>query len=273
MLTELRGKGGCLCQPAKEGKLRCPLIVRPNSEDAITGNLFQVLGSIDARRWLPDLLNTALGALRFRRQVYRQLRIELWKNRPCYPRELLPWDEGSTQVDATITWENPPTTVFVEMKYDSTPASRTARHDARHGYPGDQIIRNIRVGLLECGWFRTRPLFPTIPRDFVFVLIGHATGEPLIERYRRPDQVYQAIPHSDRLAGLPSAPFVGELSYRVLRGVLLKQARWLNRAERRLAEQLTDYLELKISNRSPARAAEMQSSTALKRDLGTRTPD
>ena len=40
MLTELRGKGGRICQPALDGALRCPLIARPTSEDVVTGNLF-----------------------------------------------------------------------------------------------------------------------------------------------------------------------------------------------------------------------------------------
>ena len=119
MLTELHRKGGCLCQPAKEGKLRCPLIVRPTSEDVITGNLFQVLKVLNPRWWLPDFLNEALNVHAFHRQVFRNLRIEPWVNKPTYPRELLPWDEGSTQVDVVISWENPPTTVYVEMKYGS----------------------------------------------------------------------------------------------------------------------------------------------------------
>lgn len=29
--------GGCLCEPARKGELRCPLIVRPTSEDVVTG--------------------------------------------------------------------------------------------------------------------------------------------------------------------------------------------------------------------------------------------
>src|ERR1700678_27984 len=106
MLTELHRKGGCLCQPAREGKLRCPLIIRPTSEDVVTGEIFQVLQVLNPRWWLPDLLNLALGVTRFRRQFYRNFRIDLWQNRACYPRELLPWDEGSTQVDVTIMWEN-----------------------------------------------------------------------------------------------------------------------------------------------------------------------
>jgi len=117
MLTELRGKGGQLCRLAKEGRLRCPLIVRSSSEDAISGNLFGTLQAINARWWLPDLLNTALGVPRFRQQVYRRLTINLWENQPAYPKGLLPWDEGSTQVDVSISFENPPTTIFIEVKY------------------------------------------------------------------------------------------------------------------------------------------------------------
>ncbi len=117
MLTELLRKGGCLCQPAREGTLRCPLIVRPTSEDVVTGNLFGVLKVINPRWWLPDFLNEGLGVTCFHRQVFRDLKIDLWQNKPCYPREFLPWEEGSTQVDCTLTWENPPTTVYIEMKY------------------------------------------------------------------------------------------------------------------------------------------------------------
>jgi hypothetical protein len=84
MLTELHRKGGCLCQPAREGKLRCPLIVRPTSEDVVTGNLFQVLKILNPRWWLPDFLNEALGVPAFGRQVFRSLRIEPWVNKPIY---------------------------------------------------------------------------------------------------------------------------------------------------------------------------------------------
>src|SRR5262249_28460009 len=119
MLTELRGKQGCLCQPARSGALRCPLIVRPTSEDVITGHLALALRVLHPCRFLPDLLNAALGGTRFRRQVFRRFRVEPWVNRPRYPRELLPWDEGSTQVDLHLTWENPPTTVYLEAKYGS----------------------------------------------------------------------------------------------------------------------------------------------------------
>lgn len=77
MLTEILGKGGCLCSPARSGELRCPLIVRPTSEDVITGQLFQTLGLINPRHWLPQLLNCGLRTRRFRQQVFRRLKIDL----------------------------------------------------------------------------------------------------------------------------------------------------------------------------------------------------
>ena len=117
MLTELHGKAGQVCRYVKTGQVRCPLIVRPTSEDVITGHLCEVFRALNPRWWLPDILNVAVRAQRFRRQVFRHLKIEPWRNRSRYPRELLPWDEGSTQIDLSIQWENPPTMVYIEVKY------------------------------------------------------------------------------------------------------------------------------------------------------------
>lgn len=245
MLTELKRKGGQVCQPAKEGKLRCPLIVRPTSEDAITGNVFQVLGIINPRWWLADMLNLALGAPRFRRQVYRKLRIELWKNRPVMPRELLPNPEGSTQVDASISWENPPTTIFVEMKYQSELSRSTASHDPQSGYSSDQLIRNIRVGLWESGWLRMKSFFDLPQRDFCMILIGLTKGNALVEAYRDADHLLGQFPPTRRPDTLPVGPFVGELAYRDIATVLHRNLNAMGRAEQRAANDLLDYLELK----------------------------
>lgn len=208
MLTEMHGKAGRICQRAKDGELRCPLIVRPSSEDVVTGHLATALQVLNPRWWLPDLLNTGLGFARFRRQVFRRFRIDPWKNYPRYPRELLPWDEGSTQVDLVLSWENPPTTVFIEMKYGSDLSKTTAGCDCRSGYPADQLIRNARVGLLACEWFQRSTLFDVPPRDFVLLLCTPKKGHRLVKRYRQPSQLLQAIPHSDTLLGLPKSPFV-----------------------------------------------------------------
>lgn len=259
MLTEMLGKGGTLCPQARSGEIRCPLIVRPTSEDVVTGHLFQALRCVNPRWWLPDLLNGALGTNRFRRQVYRRLKIALWQNQPCYPRELLPWDEGSTQVDVLITWENPPTDVFVEMKYLSGLSASVSGDDGRSGFPSDQLIRNIRVGLHRAGYFyRDGELFAQPPRDLIVLVVAPTKGHPLVSSYRRPDRLRRAIPHSDRLIGLPRTPFIGELGYADIAVLLRRQSRWLNRAEREVAAGLTEYLEFKLQ---AARSGHMSNKT------------
>lgn len=249
MLTEMLGKGGNLCSHAKSGEIRCPLIVRPTSEDVITGNIFQSLGYINPRWWLPDLLNAGLGANRFRRQFFRDLKIRLWQNQPCYPKELLPWYEGSSQIDIIISWENPPTTVYIEAKYGSALSTSVAGDDGRSGYPSDQLIRNIRVGLLQAGYFdRGEELFDQPPRDFVVLVLAPFNGQPLVERYRDVQNLRKSIPHSDRLIGLPQDPFVGEIDYNDIQSILTNQARWMTAPERRVVADLTEYLEFKRSN-------------------------
>ena len=249
MLTELRGKGGNLCSHAKSGEIRCPLIVRPISEDVITANIFQSLGYLNPRWWLPDILNAGLGANRFRRQFFRDLKIRLWQNQPCYPKELLPWYEGSSQIDTLISFENPPTTVYIEAKYGSALSTSVAGDDGRSGYPSDQLIRNIRVGLLQTGYFDLgEQLFDQPPRDFVVLLMAPLKGHPLVDKYRDQQNLRKAIPHSDRLTGLPRGPFVGEIDYDDIQSILANQARWMSTPERRVVADLTEYLEFKRSN-------------------------
>lgn len=245
MLTELYRKGGRVCGPAREGRLRCPLIVRPTSEDVITGHLSLVLRALSPRWWLPDLLNSALGANRFRRQVFRQLRIEPWQNLKAYPQELLPWREGSTQVDLMIRWQNPPTTVFIETKYHAPPSARVEDDTGEHDYPSDQVIRNLRVGLHESGWIQRETMFETRPADFIFILLSPRGGEPLVHRYRSTRQLLNSIPQPERLVGLPSTPFVGELTYDTLRATLMQRIKQYTRPERVLIETFGDYLQQK----------------------------
>lgn len=256
MLTELDGKAGCLCQPAREGSLRCPLIVRPNSEDVITGNLVQTLKVLNPRYWLPDLLNHALGEVRFRRQLFRQLKIELWQKQRRYPRELLSWDEGQTEVDIVITWDNPATTVFIEMKYGS-PLSETTVNNNGDQWPSDQLIRNARVGLFESGWLtQEERLFKTPRRDFVLLLVTPKGGHKLVDVYRDSNSLRAAIPHGDRFSELPKSPFIGQLSYRNIIDILRNQTRWFSRPEKVLIEQLTRYLSFKL-DRVPANVRDM----------------
>lgn len=247
MLTELNGKGGCLCEPARKGELRCPLIVRPTSEDVITGQLFGTLRVLNPRWWLPDFLNQALGTERFRRQVFRDLRIELWQKQRTYPRQHLKWDEGQTEVDVVITWENPATTVFIEMKYGSNLSAKTTHNQGTDGFPSDQLIRNARVGLRENGWFDEDLLFDAPKRDFILILLTPTRGNPLVTEYQNPDRLRSAIPHGERLTELPRFPFIGELGYRDIIDLSNQQRRWFSPPERKLIDGLNEYLTFKLT--------------------------
>lgn len=247
MLAELNGKGGCLCEPARKGELRCPLIVRPTSEDVITGELFGTLKALNPRWWLSDFLNAALGAQRFRRQVYRDLRIELWQKQRFYPRRHLTWDEGQTEVDVVITWENPATTVFIEMKYGSNLSAKTSNNNGSTGFPSDQLIRNARIGLWENGWFEEERLFDVPKRDFVLVLLTPTVGNPLVRDYRNPEKLRKAIPRGERLRQLPTPPFIGELGYRGVVQLMEQQRRWFSKPEQRIIDGLNEYVAFKTS--------------------------
>jgi hypothetical protein len=94
------------------------------------------------------------------------------------------------------------------------------------------LIRNIRVGLHACGYFRDQALFDSTPIDFIVILLSPINGHDLVRRYRDEHRVRKSIPHSDRLVGLPRTPFVGEIEYADITGILRKQSRFFTRAPR-----------------------------------------
>ncbi len=246
MLTELGGKGGSLCELARRGELKCPLMVRATSEDVVTGNIFTCLQAINPRWWLPDLLNTALGCNRFSTQIYRRFTIDLWRKQPTFPAYLLPWEEGKTEVDVEISWENPPTTVFIEMKYGSPLSATTVNNNGHNGHASDQLVRNIRIGLYKCGWYAQNLLFEQAVRDLVVILFAPEIGNTLAAKYRDHSHVIRALPNPSDLRGLPAVPFVGEFSYGELSKILKANTRFMSAAERMLVRLLLDYLELKL---------------------------
>lgn len=247
MLIEAHGKGGRVCESARAGTIRCPLIVRPTSEDAVTDRVVSTLRALNPRWWLPDLLNAGLGTTRFRRQWFRKLRIEPWQKQPAFPRHLLEWDEGQTEVDVVITWENPATTVFIEMKYGSPLSPTTANNSGSGKYPGDQLIRNARVGLYGCGWYDEPKLFVQPKRDFALLLVTPTAGDSLVAKYQDAATLRSSIPQGERLATLPGPPFIGELSYRGLQDLLKSNRDRFVSSERVLIDLLTNYIEIKTT--------------------------
>jgi hypothetical protein len=175
------------------------------------------------------------------------LRIELWSNQPAYPPDLLPWREGSTQVDAVIEWENPPTTVFIEAKFKSELSSRTESNDGQYGYPSDQLTRNIRIGLYNAGYLHEPRLFGMPPRDFVMLLFTPHGRHELVDEYQDSGRLRTAIPHGNQFHILPESPFIGQLSYAAMIEVLQRSQRWMTRTERLLTIDLIDYLRFKFS--------------------------
>jgi hypothetical protein len=126
---------------------------------------------------------------------------------------------------------------------------KDAPPDGTSGHPSDQLVRNIRVGLHRAGHLRQDgQLFPQPPSDFVVLVIAPTQGHSLVARYRDPKRLRAAIPHSDRLAVLPQGRFVGELGYSDLINRFRRQSRWFTRAERRIAGDLADYLEFKLTS-------------------------
>ena len=136
----------------------------------------------------------------------------------------------------------------MEMKYGSDLSMKTAGDNGQHGFPSDQLIRNVRVGLMECGWFRHGNWFYFEPRDFIAILCCPTKGHRLVERYCDPVRLKAAIPHSDRLTGLPRSPFIGELSYKDIVTVLRRQKCRFTRPERCLVDSLGEYLTFKAKS-------------------------
>ena len=246
MLVELNGKAGKVCEYARQGVLRCPLIVRPTSEDQITGEIFQTLRAINSRYWLSQLLNKAVGAHRFRQQVFRRLKIRLWERQPLFPRHLLPWNEGCSEIDAIVEFENPPTTIFIEMKFGAELSRATVGGRKQTEFPSDQLIRNIRIGLWRTGWIQEPSLFERTKRDLGIILISPNGGNELVRAYRDLGHLTQSLPCRDHLIGIPRTPFIGELSYQQIIDILRSVRKWVTWQERILIDDLCNYLVFKL---------------------------
>jgi len=248
MLTEMNGKSGTVCGHAKAGKIRCPLIIRPNSEDVITGELFSRLQAIQSRWWLSDILGSAVDPHHANQTLHRKMKILLWQRQPRFPSVHLPWREGSTEVDVVITWENPATTLYIEMKYGAPISKSTSNHNDECGYPNDQIIRNIRVGLWRTGNLTDVKLFEIQRRKFIFLLCCPGPREKLIDQYRDAPTLEKCIPKLGMQLSLPEIPFVGQVSFNQIAAQLQNNRQYMSPPERILTDQIAEYLELKTNS-------------------------
>ena len=248
MWTELYGKAGRLCDEARSGAKHCPLIVRSTSEDVFFGNVMGTLKNLTAPFWLNDFLNLSLGRTLYRQDSFEELTFRFWDTPVQYPAYLLPFPENPTEVDLTIEFANPDHTIFVEGKYTS-PFARWTTRSRGSGWFNNQVIRNTRVGLWLCGYFRDQPtLFPVRRRRFLFIAVTATKPNPLLHRYRYWPNILADIPNSDRLERPDLFPFVGEITYEDIQAVLRRNQGRFSAPERRFIDDLDNYISLKMGS-------------------------
>lgn len=172
----------------------------PNSEDYVTWNFFQLLDSVPASSWWPNLLKLAgessidpgdcpvvrlwqtVAAPRsyevLSRERMRAAENEKWRRRSLNIKPV----EGPSEID--ITFEGRSYLVFVEAKLGSNVQLNTKYDPERN-----QIARNIDCVFDRCG--SRRPAFWMFVRD-------HAATRAyvqLMERYRSASELQRALPY------------------------------------------------------------------------------
>jgi len=232
--VELHRKGGKVCPQAQQGTIKCPLIVRPTSEDVLTGNVFGMLQHIRPHLWLNPLLNQAIDgdpqSGRFHQVWFKDFQIRFWERQARFPPELLDFKEGRTEPDIVIEWENPPTTLWIEVKYLSSFSKGTV-----HCADNDQISRSIRTLMAETGHIQANRLFDTPLRRALWVAITLNGGEGLSE------QCNQAGSN----LSLPEK-HAGNITWEQIGKVLAVKNASNTPGERSMMTRLTEYLESKL---------------------------
>lgn len=134
-------KVGRVCDPSYRAGKNCPLVLRTQSEDLMTANVFGMLKHLPPHTWLAPLLNRALKTTRFSRSAFRDLRLSFWKDfdPPAARRGI----EGPSEVDLAISFDD--NLVFVEAKLGAEISQRTARDPKR-----DQVGRLLDVAREHC---------------------------------------------------------------------------------------------------------------------------
>lgn len=240
--VELHGKAGRVCPEALSGEKHCPLIVRTTSEDVMTGTVFGALKHIRPHLWLGPTLNLGLGVNRFRQVWYKNLSIRFWERQERYPPELLEFREGRTEPDIIIEWENPPTTVWIEAKYHAELAWGTANKA-----DNDQVIRGIRTLLAATGHIQPDRLFNIPKRDAIWLALLTYKPDPLVEQYRKTPRLMKALAGPKEPTSLPTAPFVGTITWQELARVLRLTTCRAIPTEASMISVVLEYLESKFN--------------------------
>ena len=252
--VELANKGGQVCKHAKAANgIKCPLIVRPTSEDVITGSVFGLLKHIRPHLWVGPLLNLGLGTARFRQVWYKDFQIHFWKKVEPFPPELLDFKEGRTEVDVQLSFENPPTTVWIEAKYLSPLAKGTANSDT------DQALRGIRTLLAATGHITTPKLFPRPKRNAIWLALLVAKPEPIVDQYRDQPHLMTAIGRPEAITSFPPTPFVGTITWDDVRAVLKTSQSTMIPIERSISLSVDTYLDLKMKQAAVERSGRLMS--------------
>lgn len=171
-----------------------------NSEDYVTWNFFQLLGSVPAACWWPELLKltgvTSLDpadtpAVRLWQTTAAPRAYEALSRERMRTSDNLAWCkrsfdmgpvEGPSEID--ITFEGQGYIVFVEAKLGSD-VSLTTTYDPER----NQIARNIDCVLEICG--KRRPIFWMFVRDRQPV----RAYTQLMDRYRTVPELRRSVPH------------------------------------------------------------------------------
>jgi hypothetical protein len=240
--VELNGKAGRVCQPAIQGSLHCPLIVRQSSEDVMTGNVFGSLMHIRPHLWLNALLNRGLGEFLFCQVWFKNLTIRLWERQARFPPELLSFKEGRTEPDVIIEWENPPISVWIEAKWQSPIAKLTSHSEAN-----DQAFRGIRTLLHSVGRMHSARLFHAPVRRPIWLALLADKTDSIVDQYRDQKHLVTELAKCGGPMLMPEHPFVGILTWYEILEMLIDQIPQMLPTERSVASKLIEYLQLKLS--------------------------
>jgi hypothetical protein len=241
-MVELNGKAGRVCPQAQSGEIRCPCIVRTNSEDVLTGEVFGQLRHIRPHLWLGPLLNIGLAAETQRKVWYKNLQIRLWERQDRFPPELLGFKEGRTEPDIIIEFENPATTIFIEAKYTSPLAESTT-----HSENNNQVLRGVRTLLAATGHVQSNPLFSMPKRRPIWLALMAYKPDSLVDRYRDRDALARHLDGIVERDDLPVDPFVGTITWKDIAQVLMDRLNQMTPAEKSITRELDQYIQHKMT--------------------------